>query len=578
MATLRELLVGVSFKLNQGSVANVNSAIDNTKSKMSSIGDTASSAFGRAGNAAGILGGAIGNVINGFNSLGGAVAGAFAGMHFAEKAEELAEYNNLMGTLKINEQERREYADDIYKMSQRTASSYQANKELTADIASNMYLMGGDSEKARENAIALVGAFRQAGMLGTQATGSLNAAVLQLKQAVAKGVLQGDELRSLKATAPKLIEGITKAYGFATEKALQDFASKGNLTLESLVEHLPQIQAFVNNETANWTATPKQAMGQIENVFDSMFDHIMRNQNVLAELGKPLVALFQFLQENQPWLEAFFSQTIADALPIIQTVTGAIMGAAKAMFEFAKANPWIAETILLIGGVIASLITFLTPILAIGKVLWGVFSPILELLPAIFEAFAALEVPLWPVIAVIMAIVGAIMLIKDNWGAIMEYVEPGLQRLQAGVEALKQAWINLQPFIRAVMPIIEAIVELLGVVLVGALMVLWSAFTAAFNAAASIIQWVTDKLNILDGILSTIGNTLGGLADKAARFIGLKGDIQATKASMDGGGGSTDNSDNSVNNSNNTNTTNNFYGGGGGSAPAALPGFGYGGD
>lgn len=128
------------------------------------------------------------------------------------------------------------------------------------------------------------------------------------------------------------------------------------------------------------------------------------------------------------------------------------------------------------------------------------------------------------------------------------------------------------------MPIIEAIVELLGVVLVGALMVLWSAFTAAFNAAASIIQWVTDKLNILDGILSTIGNTLGGLADKAARFIGLKGDIQATKASMDGGGGSTDNSDNSVNNSNNTNTTNNFYGGGGGSAPAALPGFGYGGD
>ncbi len=532
--------------------SSANDAATTLGGTLSRLASTSASTFGKMGSDLGNLGGKVGGVIGGFNSLGGAVVGALGAMKFTEKAEELAEFNNLTSTFIPIEAERLQYADKIYQMSQKTASSYAANKDLVADIASNMFLMGKSSEDAQHDALGLVGAFRQAGMLGTQATGSLQAAVLQLKQAVAKGVLQGDELRSLKTTAPKFIEGITKAMGFATEKGLQDFASKGNLTIESILQKMPEIQAFVDKETMGAVKTPKQMVNVIENLFDSMFDHVASSSGVLQVMTTPLNEFYNWLMSNQGTIESFFDRLASDALPRVASMLETIGSVGAKAFDWITQNQGPAMTF--IEGLLAlgALVTIITPIMGILSIIGGILAPIGSLLLAVAGAIMG---PIGIALAV-LALAGKT--IYDNWGAFMQLIKPGLAGFQLGLKQIKEGW---DVMVTAIWPIVEGVkllANVVGAVLMVAIAVVIDILGVLFTAVGYVFKFFGYVINEVSYSIKTLGGWLGDLIDKAVTVLKYMGLINGASGAgvtqsflsryIPGtGGGNVDNSTNTDN-------------------------------
>lgn len=235
------------------------------------------------------------------------------------------------------------------------------------------------------------------------------------------------------------------------------------------------------------------------------------------------------------------------AITIGDAFLGSIVDAAKGFTafirsfgEFAKAHPklvgGIAAAIAIIGGLLVALGS-------VGLAVSGISAAFGALVPIFTAVGGVLSVGLAPVLAILGAIASVIYFVGENWEMVVSWFQPGIDIMMDGIAQLQSAWKNLQPFITAITPLLQAIATVIGVVIVGAVAVLWQMFTTAFNAIAGLINWVAGLLGGLGETIQWIAGGLAGLIDKAAQFIGMKGQIASTNESMiqgwlDGGGGS----------------------------------------
>ena len=109
-------------------------------------------------------------------------------------------------------------------------------------------------------------------------------------------------------------------------------------------------------------------------------------------------------------------------------------------------------------------------------------------------------------------------------------------------------------FFNAALPLLKVIATVIGGAIVGAVSLLWRIFTAAFNAIAGLINWVAGLLGGLGETIQWLAGGLSSLIDKAAQFIGMKGQIASTNDSFIQGMMNRGRSNN-VNNTQNNNYT-----------------------
>jgi hypothetical protein len=119
----------------------------------------------------------------------------------------------------------------------------------------------------------------------------------------------------------------------------------------------------------------------------------------------------------------------------------------------------ILAVIGMIDALIALLSPFITLVTSIGSTIMGVLSPILS-------------VGLAPLLAILGAIASVIYFVGENWETVVSWFKPGIDSIMEGIEQLKQAWESLQPFITAIMPLLQAIATVVGGAIVGALSLL----------------------------------------------------------------------------------------------------------
>lgn len=116
-----------------------------------------------------------------------------------------------------------------------TATLYARLTRATADL--------GASQQQVIQATQLINKSFVAGGASAQEQAS---AILQLSQALSSGVLQGDELRSLRESSPLLLQAIAKEFGVA-QGALKALGAEGKLTsdriFQAILNAAPQIDA-----------------------------------------------------------------------------------------------------------------------------------------------------------------------------------------------------------------------------------------------------------------------------------------------------------------------------------------------
>lgn len=118
---------------------------------------------------------------------------------------------------------------DTQNMIRKKAQETKMDYMLLAETVGKIGIGAKDAFKSTEEAVNFTGALNQSFMLGGASAEETAGATRQLTQALASGVLRGDELNSVMENAPLIAEAISKKLGI-TKGEIRQLASEGKLT------------------------------------------------------------------------------------------------------------------------------------------------------------------------------------------------------------------------------------------------------------------------------------------------------------------------------------------------------------
>ena len=239
--------------------------------------------------------------------------------------------------------------DELQSMIMASANRSRAAYQTTADAVSKMGIMAKDAFGNNAELIQFTELInKQFTIAGTSAAG-VDAAMLQLTQAMSSGVLRGEELNSIFEQAPTIIQTIADYLGVPIGQ-IRAMAAEGQITstivknamLSSADEINAKFNAMPMTFAQVWTLAKNIAL----EAFGPVIQAIGAGAQWIYENWSTIAPIF--------WGLAGAAIAYAVALGIQTAATRIANGAAKAFFVTLLSNPlfWIA---LAVGVVIAAL-------------------------------------------------------------------------------------------------------------------------------------------------------------------------------------------------------------------------------
>lgn len=165
----------------------------------------------------------------------------------------------------------------IYLSAERARGSYQA----TADAVSKLGLMAGDAFGSSEEIIAFMEQVnKQFTIAGTEAAG-VDAAMLQLTQAMASGVLRGEELNSIFEQAPTIIQTIAD-YLDVPIGSIREMAAEGQITADIVKSAMFAAADETNAKFESMPKTFSQIWTSFQNTALMAFQPVLQRMNEIA--------------------------------------------------------------------------------------------------------------------------------------------------------------------------------------------------------------------------------------------------------------------------------------------------------
>lgn len=188
--------------------------------------------------------------------------------------------NNLPGG---NEQFTAESMDKMYGAAQRSRSGY---ADMISNVSKSMTLAGNAFQNKIDNAIRFQEIMSKAYTVGGASPAEQSSSMYQLIQALGSGVLQGDELRSVREGAPLAYKAIEEfAQGvLKTDESLKELASQGKITSDMVVAAIMDMENGVDNindKFNNTEMTFAQAWTKIKNIAIKAFEPALKSLNKL---------------------------------------------------------------------------------------------------------------------------------------------------------------------------------------------------------------------------------------------------------------------------------------------------------
>lgn len=165
----------------------------------------------------------------------------------------------------------------IYLSAERARGSYQA----TADAVSKLGLMAGDAFGSSEEIIVFMEQVnKQFTIAGTEAAG-IDAAMLQLTQAMGSGVLRGEEYNSILEQAPNIIQAIAD-YMEVPKGQLKDMAAEGQITADIVKAAMFAAADDTNAKFESMPKTFSQIWTSFQNTALMAFQPVLQRMNEIA--------------------------------------------------------------------------------------------------------------------------------------------------------------------------------------------------------------------------------------------------------------------------------------------------------
>lgn len=264
MATLRELIIKVSANSQsfQTEIARASRMGADYYKTMQNGGRQAAAASRDTRRAIAELTGQLDSAKSSALGLAGAFAGAFATGHLISLADE---WNSVNARLKQASQSTDDFSNSqrlLMDISQKTGTSFSDNANLFSRSAASMREFGYDSAQVLDITEAISTGLKLSGANAQESS----SVITQFSQALAQGVLRGEEFNSVNENGDRVIRALAAGMGVA-RKDLKSMADQGQLTIDKVVPALISQLGKLRNEFGELPQTVSSSTTKVENAF-----------------------------------------------------------------------------------------------------------------------------------------------------------------------------------------------------------------------------------------------------------------------------------------------------------------------
>lgn len=443
-----------------------------------------------------------------------------------------------------------ELQEDIYQAAQRSRGSYQDMAKSVAKLG----MLAGDAFKNNDEMVAFTELMNKSFTVSGASESEKSAAMYQLTQAMSSGMLQGDELRSIRENAPMFYQAIAEYTGKSTAE-LKEMGANGEITADIMKNALFSAGDDIEAKMEQMPKTFGNAMTSIQNsasyYLQPVADRIseMLNSDTFQNAVNVILQIIQGLANGAIWVFdaignaiQFFKDNMWITIPVVTALavvlTGLLVPALASMIgkvllsiaTWAVAH-WQLLLVAAVIGIVVGAITTMNPVLLTLAGIIGI----------LVLAYAAWQVAQWAtntamyacpivwIIVLVIALVAAIYLFIDWIAKATGIASSGLGMIAGGVNVVIQFFKNL-----------GLMVANIALAIGNAIGALASNMMTAFgNAIKSIQAWFWGLLetgtNVILGIVEMLNKLpfvdidTKGLTSAAKKYAKNKADAEDSK-------------------------------------------------
>ncbi|KPB95756.1 phage tail tape measure protein [Pseudomonas syringae group genomosp. 3] len=217
--------------------------------------------------------------------IAGPLAAAFSAKAFYDAAEAYSTLTNRMKLVTDGAGELAAAQKAVFAISQSSYQPLTATAELYQRIATNQK----ELKLTGEGVAGVVGTISKTLAISGASAASANAALIQLGQAFASGVLRGEELNSVMEQAPALAQAIAAGMG-KTVGELRSLGAAGLLTADSVVKALQAQRIAVDQLFDKTAVTIGNSITALDNSFTQLIGKMDQVSGVSVTISSAFVA------------------------------------------------------------------------------------------------------------------------------------------------------------------------------------------------------------------------------------------------------------------------------------------------
>ncbi|HHJ4653598.1 TPA: phage tail tape measure protein, partial [Escherichia coli] len=265
-----------------------------------------------------------------FASAGRAAAAATAAFATGKLVQIADEWNSVNARLKQASSSADDFAASqrqLMEISQRTGTAFSDNANLFSRAAASMREFGYSSDEVLKITEAVSTGLKLSGA-NTQEASSV---ITQFSQALAQGVLRGEEFNAVNEAGDRVIRALAAGMGVA-RKDLKSMADQGKLTIDKVVPALMSQLGSLQGEFASMPQTVSGSLQKVTNSFMAWVGGVNQATGATDALSGGLDNVAQTLDSFTSSAVSGALNDVADNMSTITTVAGALVGVGLARY------------------------------------------------------------------------------------------------------------------------------------------------------------------------------------------------------------------------------------------------------
>ena len=221
--------------------------------------------------------------------LGSLVATAGIGFSVSELIKYSDTYTGLNNRLKLvttSETQLATAVKDTFEIAQKSRSSWETTAAIYQRFAQNSDRLG----LSQERVASITETVSKAVAISGASTESANAAMMQFGQALASGVLRGEEFNSVNEQTPAVLDAIAKGLG-VPRAALKSMAEEGKLTTDVLIKALEKADQSVQDLFGKTDVTIGQSFTYLNNEITKFVGESGKGSGAATALSSSVMVL-----------------------------------------------------------------------------------------------------------------------------------------------------------------------------------------------------------------------------------------------------------------------------------------------